>query len=239
MRTVFRNHHECAHVWASGRQSVGSANHVFFYDSIIYSYGTHFKIAKHYALGNERICLYTDQSYSVSTEKHKGIVRGAWYGNGELVICHPKLWPEGETITQAQVDAIKAEAATLIADDNQRKAERKRERARELRERSKLRKMNVEQRLAHWKNGGNVELPYGTPIQLRYIDGGKRIETSQRATVPTVCAAKAWKAFQDGKLAIGDTIGHFTVDAVGTETVKIGCHLLPVATLTAFFADLT
>lgn len=73
MRTVFSSHANVAHAWAHGRDEA-RANNVFCSNGIIYSYGYHFPIARRV---NSGLYLFTTRSYSVSTAKHKSIVRSA------------------------------------------------------------------------------------------------------------------------------------------------------------------
>ena len=80
---------ELCHKWAnmeqeSGRNANGS---MYFEGSTIYSYGSHFPIAKH--IVNEqgqRAVLFTQRSYSVTTEKHKSQV---WMSckNDNIIFC--------------------------------------------------------------------------------------------------------------------------------------------------------
>ena len=74
MRNILKNNNATAHFWANKIQQSGRASNIFFEDSIIYSYGYHFPIAKHI---NENIILFTSKDYSVSTGKHKSNVRNS------------------------------------------------------------------------------------------------------------------------------------------------------------------
>ncbi len=74
MRIVLRNHSEVAHYWANQLQSEGKANNMFFEGKSIYSYGTHFEIAR---FVSPEVVFYNASSYSVSTSKHQSIVRSA------------------------------------------------------------------------------------------------------------------------------------------------------------------
>jgi hypothetical protein len=67
MKKVFSSTSEVCHVWAQQKQSEGSAGNVFFRDSVIFSYGHHFPMAK---FVDAKTVLFTTQSYSVSTRKH-------------------------------------------------------------------------------------------------------------------------------------------------------------------------
>lgn len=74
MKTVFTNS-ELTHIWANQSQTHGKGSNMFFeYDSI-YSYGYHFKIAKHMTNHNGQKCvLFNDKSYSNTTSKHQSLV---------------------------------------------------------------------------------------------------------------------------------------------------------------------
>jgi len=69
MKTVFSNSETC-HIWAHQQQSNGhNANSsIFFENTIIYSYGKHFAMAR--ICEKEGITLITTQSYSVTTSAH-------------------------------------------------------------------------------------------------------------------------------------------------------------------------
>jgi len=69
-----RTHDEVAHAWANQTHEAMKGCNVFFEGDTIYSYGGHFPIARHDGKGN---VLFTAQDYSVSTSKHKSIVRRA------------------------------------------------------------------------------------------------------------------------------------------------------------------
>lgn len=72
------NNLEIAHLWAHKAKPSAKGSHFFFDGDTIYSYGHHFPIARHVknAQGVEAI-LFTRRTYSVSTSKHIGYVRGA------------------------------------------------------------------------------------------------------------------------------------------------------------------
>ena len=236
MRTVLRNTAEAAHVWAAQTQEHGKSGNVFFDGPRLFSYGRHFETARIYKHADGgRIALFNSRRYSVSTSKHQREARHAWQGNGAAVTAHEDLWPTSETVTQAELDAITAKQAELDAANNEAEKAAKRERARRNREAAKLAKMDQAERLARWQAGENLPLDYKTPLALRYIDGGKRIETSKRAVVPTACALLAWRAYNAGTLAPGDRIGPYTVTTADAQTVVIGCHCFPVETLRTFF----
>lgn len=72
---------EVAHLWAhkaqSDARSSGRGN-IFFRDSTIYSYGSHFPIARHVTnTHGENAVLFTTRTCSVTTRGHCSMVRGA------------------------------------------------------------------------------------------------------------------------------------------------------------------
>lgn len=79
MRTVFSND-MVAHLWAnqSQHEARNANSSIWFEGDTIYSYGRHFPIAR-WITNNEgeRLCLFNDKSYSVTTAKHIGRVHRA------------------------------------------------------------------------------------------------------------------------------------------------------------------
>ncbi len=236
MRTTLRNTTEAAHVWAAQTQHEGRAGNVFFDGPTLYSYGRHFAVARIYKHADGgRVALFNPARYSSSTARHQCDARRAWHGNGAALHARRDLWPAGDTVTQAQLDDIAAKQAELDAQTAAAEKEEKREAARRRRERAKLEKMDAAERLTRWKAGEKIPLDYAAPLALRYIEDGKRIETSRRAVVSTACALLAWKAYERGTLAPGDRIGPYSVTSTDAAAVVIGCHTFPVDTLREFF----
>jgi hypothetical protein len=70
-----------AHLWAHKSQDsarVSGSGNFFFRGDTIYSYGSHFPIARHVAnKRGESAVLFTTHSYSVTTSGHKSMVAGA------------------------------------------------------------------------------------------------------------------------------------------------------------------
>lgn len=84
MRTVFTNE-EVARVWYRQEQNEGrgSGGNLYFHGNTIYSYGSHFPIAK--ILDDGKI-LFTTRSYSNSTAKHINYVwRAVGYSNKNVM----------------------------------------------------------------------------------------------------------------------------------------------------------
>jgi hypothetical protein len=75
MRKILSNSSEVFHFWANKVQSEGRAGNVFFDSDKVYSYGSHFCIARHLPNG---VVAFTTRSYSNSTAKHiYGAMRAA------------------------------------------------------------------------------------------------------------------------------------------------------------------
>lgn len=83
MRTVLKDRSEVAHYWANQIQSEGRASNIFFRDSLIYSYGHHFCIARILPNG---VVSFTTRSYSVTTRAHKSAAHHA-ASHREFVYC--------------------------------------------------------------------------------------------------------------------------------------------------------
>ena len=78
MKTVFNSNSELAHVWANQLQSEGRAGNMFFHGPVIYSYGTHYEIARFVTAPNgQKVCFVNSNGYSNSTAKHTSHVWNA------------------------------------------------------------------------------------------------------------------------------------------------------------------
>lgn len=89
MKTVFPNADLC-HAWANQTQSEGknSNGSIFFRNKTIYSYGSHFPIAKHAVSADGKdIILFTERRYSNTTAKHISKVHRACR-NDEIIYCY-------------------------------------------------------------------------------------------------------------------------------------------------------
>lgn len=67
------NNTEVAHKWAQNNNDSGKGSNIFYENGIIYSYGYHFEMARHF----KGLVLMNSNSYSASTSKHQGYVRQA------------------------------------------------------------------------------------------------------------------------------------------------------------------
>lgn len=80
MKKVFRGDNSTiAHMWANKNQSEATNGSNFYFEGdTIYSYGSHFPIAKHVINENrDRAVLFTERTYSNTTARHIQIVRQA------------------------------------------------------------------------------------------------------------------------------------------------------------------
>lgn len=80
MKTVFTDISQVAHLWANQLQddAKNSGHNFYFSGNTIYSYGSHFPIAKHIVnASGEKATLFTERSYSNTTAKHISVVRQA------------------------------------------------------------------------------------------------------------------------------------------------------------------
>src|SRR5437868_1317507 len=78
-REVFKGH-EIAHLWAHRTQSRArvSTGNFYFEGATIYSYGSHFPIARFIDLPNGKtVVLFRNTSRSVTTSSHQSAVRSA------------------------------------------------------------------------------------------------------------------------------------------------------------------
>lgn len=90
MKTVFSDVSTIAHLWANQLQSEAknSGRNFFFNGRTIYSYGSHFPIAKHIEnQAGERGVLFTERTYSNTTAKHIGVVSRA-VNHKNVIYCY-------------------------------------------------------------------------------------------------------------------------------------------------------
>jgi len=69
-----------AHLWAHQSQEAArtaGSGRLYFEGDTIYSYGSHFPIARHIKKGSKRAVFFTTRSYSMTTAGHKNCVYGA------------------------------------------------------------------------------------------------------------------------------------------------------------------
>jgi Fe-S cluster biosynthesis and repair protein YggX len=136
MKTVFKDHSTIAHMWANGLQKEAryAGGNFYFYDNTIYSYGSHFPIAKHVTDANGNlIVLFTELRYSDTTAKHINIVHSAC-SHLDLIYCQSPTsshsdnfnhWrAEAKMIAQKLTNARKPEIHLNGLAEIQRRADR-------------------------------------------------------------------------------------------------------------------
>lgn len=87
-KTIFSSNEFCAHRWAHGVQSYGATGNknLYFEGDTIFSYGSHYPIARKYTNGKtgadlKRFVLFNSNGSTMTTEgKHKNAVRSALRG---------------------------------------------------------------------------------------------------------------------------------------------------------------
>lgn len=90
MKTKFDNR-QLAHVWAQQTQDAGDGSNFYFRGPSIYSYGSHFEIARFITRKGARAVLFTTRTYSVTTARHLGFARGALHGLSVPVFNVPDI----------------------------------------------------------------------------------------------------------------------------------------------------
>jgi hypothetical protein len=76
-----------AHIWAQQKQGYGRNHGNFYFEgATIYSYGSHFPIAKFVERKGKRAVLFTTRTYGSTTSKHLRMVLNALDGLGVLIL---------------------------------------------------------------------------------------------------------------------------------------------------------
>lgn len=105
-----------AHLWAnqSQEEARNPGNNFYFYGDTIFSYGSHFPIAKHVKdKKGRKAVLFTTRGYSVTTSKHLHIVRLAARHLNLIMVDNPRnTLEENLACEDAQVKAVMKAAAT-------------------------------------------------------------------------------------------------------------------------------
>lgn len=92
LKQVFRNAEEVAHIWAKQSQQTGRSANCYFEGDTIYSYGSHFPVARYvHNKPGKRIVLFTTRDYSVTTAKHKGEILHAIPPDVVTIYCSDVL----------------------------------------------------------------------------------------------------------------------------------------------------
>lgn len=88
------NNKEVAHLWANQSRERASGSHFYFEGDTIYSYGSHFPIARHY----KGAVLFTSNGRSVTTARHKNITRSACSHLQVFYVANPLRNPGREFV---------------------------------------------------------------------------------------------------------------------------------------------
>lgn len=86
--------HSVAHLWAhqSQDEARNSGGNFYFHGDTIYSYGSHFPIARHATNKHgERAVLFTTRGYSNTTAKHISVTRGAVSHMDVIYVQNPSI----------------------------------------------------------------------------------------------------------------------------------------------------
>jgi len=85
------------------------------------------------------------------------------------------------------------------------------------------------EKLERWlacKSNKLPQLPYNAPVLIRYNAKNARFETSKSVQIPLEAARRFAAAYRAGAVQPGDHILSYTVDTVGADYLKIGCHTI-------------
>lgn len=85
------------------------------------------------------------------------------------------------------------------------------------------------EKIEMWLTGKSNKLPfrgYNAPVLIRYNDKDERFETSKNALIPLEAARRFAADYVAGTLPQGARILSYTVDSVGADYLKIGCHTI-------------
>lgn len=222
------NARELFHHWANQSRDEERCGNVFYDGATCYSYGRHFPIATIKTLADgSRVTLFNPDGYSSSTSKHKAYARCA--AHGELHHINKREW-EGITDRATLTTALEKQAVENAASAEAAK-EAKREQARAARQRAKLAKMSLPERVVKWRAFENGMLSNADPVFLRVSKDGADVETSRGARVSVRAAKRAWPLIlsraEDPHFEWGAYKG-ITLHQNGVLSLVVGCHQIPM-----------
>jgi hypothetical protein len=112
---------ELAHIWAHNGQPSGRnpRGNVFFDNGTIYSYGTHFPMARHVSYRGKACVFMSASSYSNTTAKHKSHVRRAIPSGVPVFYVNPTLSPR-DALREYQASVKQSRAALVTGTKPQR-----------------------------------------------------------------------------------------------------------------------
>lgn len=94
---------QVAHIWANKSQPAGHGYNFYFEGDVIYSYGSHFPIARHY----KGSVLFTKRGYSTTTAQHINRTRAACNHLPVFYVANPMAKP-GKSDVQLYAETIKS-----------------------------------------------------------------------------------------------------------------------------------
>jgi hypothetical protein len=104
MKKVFSSNSQLAHVWANQLQHEGRASSMFFDGPVIYSYGTHYEIARFVEAANgQKVCFVNANGYSSSTAKHTAHV---WNAIPDGILTYKVPFDRGSIYSYNRVNHI-------------------------------------------------------------------------------------------------------------------------------------
>lgn len=106
---------QLAHIWAQQTKAHGRASNFYFDGPTIYSYGSHFPIARFIERNDRRAVLFTTRTYSNSTAQHLSATRGALHGLNVPVFHFADVTAEPRTEVRADYVARIAEQCERAA----------------------------------------------------------------------------------------------------------------------------
>lgn len=115
--------------------------------------------------------------------------------------------------SEARLDGL---AEKLAEDTRKQLARQKRETAKQAKE--------ERADLARWIAGEDVRRNF-TATALRAQ--GDEVCTTRGACVPLSAAVALWKAWNTGRVKVGQHIGPYTLNEIGPDALVIGCHTIP------------
>lgn len=110
------NNKEVAHLWANQSRESASGSHFYFNGDTVYSYGSHFPIARHY----RGAVLFTSRDHSVTTARHKGITWGACHHLPVFTVSDVMTNPSGKDVREygEQIQGLALKAGKARNPDN-------------------------------------------------------------------------------------------------------------------------
>lgn len=135
-------------------------------------------------------------------------------------------WNDSELRISAPVtdpESLKAIAVSVKAETAKRNAA--------IKERARIDALKDAEKLAEWRKGLDVYLPYNLPVALRV--NGDVIETSKRARIPVSECPLIWSMVQRKKeWKPGNPIGVYQLTKIRADgSIVVGCHDIPFSEL--------